>query len=147
MREQATDSISSHPATEVIVPWWGHISLLWLLFVPLCVAIYTLLLPIGPNDFWYHARAGMQIAQTGQIPTVNGFSSSPPHVSPQTPYHFQSWISEWLIYRTLESFGLSGIIIERTLCMALAWAILTWAALRRARRVVQSRVSDDNREV
>lgn len=144
MRGQATDSISSS-TTEVLTPWWGHISLLWLLFVPLCVAIYTLLLPIGPNDFWYHARAGMEIAQTGQIPTINGFSSSPPHVWPQTPYHFQSWISEWLMYRTLESFGLSGIIIERTLCMALAWAILVAAAWRRSARVAAFYIRDDNR--
>lgn len=147
MRGQAIDSNSSDLTTEVTVPWWGHISLLWLMFVPLCVALYTLLLPIGPNDFWYHARAGMEIAQTGRIPTVNGFSSSPPYVSPQTPYHFQSWISEWLIYRTLERFGLSGIIIERAICMALAWILLTSAALRRAARVVQSSNHNDNREV
>ena len=60
---------SSEPSLiPVSIPWWGRISTLWLLFVPLCITIYSLMLPLGPNDFWYHARAGRVIAETGRIP-------------------------------------------------------------------------------
>ena len=44
------------------------------MFTPLCVALYALCLPISPNDFWYHARAGSITATTGHIPTTNLFS-------------------------------------------------------------------------
>ena len=82
--------------------WWGRIDLLWWLFVPLCVLWYALLLPMGPNDLWYHARAGREIVALGHIPSVNTFSDSPPWVTPQTPYFFQSWLSDWLLFQILQ---------------------------------------------
>jgi hypothetical protein len=100
--------------------------------------LYSLLLPIGPNDFWYHARAGRAIGETGQIPTTNLFTTNPPWVSPQTPFHYQSWIAEWLIYQTLKWGGLSGIVIQRSLCLVIAWIFITWAAWRRAKRALEN---------
>ena len=133
---------SEHPTPEATeraphaeVAWWGRIGLLWLLFVPLCVAIQTLLLPIGPNDFWYHARAGRFIVENGLVPTHNLFTDSPPWVSPQTPFHFQSWIAEAAMFLLLRAGGLSAVIWARTFCLALAFAIVAAAAWQRARVV------------
>lgn len=129
------DDISRKLAT---VPWWGRISLLWLMFMPLCVAIYSLCLPISPNDFWYHARAGSITATTGHIPTQNLFSTGVPL---DTPYFNQGWIAHWAFYKILESGGLDWIAVFRSACMALAYALITWAAFRRARRVAHAQLS------
>ena len=119
-------------------PWWGRISLLWLMFAPLCVAIYSLCLPISPNDFWYHARAGSITATTGHFSTTNLFSSGVPL---DKPYYNQGWIAHWAFYKILERGGLAWIALFRGVCMALAYALISVAALRRARRVAQSHLS------
>lgn len=107
-------------------------STLWLLFVPVCAAIYTLLLPIAPNDFWYHVRAGAEIATTGHIPTTALFTTSVP---PNTAYFYQSWLSELALFKILQSSGLVGIIIFRTLCLTATFALLQWASWRRMQRI------------
>ncbi|HEY0076912.1 MAG TPA: hypothetical protein VGB77_22700 [Abditibacteriaceae bacterium] len=129
------DDISRKLAT---VPWWGRISLLWLMFMPLCVAIYSLCLPISPNDFWYHARAGSVTATTGHIPTQNLFSTGVPL---DTPYFNQGWIAHWAFYKILGSGGLDWIAVFRSACMAFAYALIAWAAFRRARRVAHAQLS------
>lgn len=136
--EQRAGAAESEFDAESHAPWWGRIGLLWLLFVPLCVAAQTLLLPIGPNDFWYHARAGRFIVEHGLIPTQNLFTDSPPWVSPSTPFHFQSWISEAAFFLLLRSGGLSAIIWARTICLALAFALVAAASWQRARDVSQT---------
>ncbi len=142
MSFRANLSASSEPAKAVSMrlnaPWWGRIGLLWLMFVPLCVAIYSLCLPISPNDFWYHARAGSITANTGHIPTTNLFSTGVPL---DKPYYNQGWIAHWAFYKILEWGGLAWIVVFRSACMALAYALIPVAAMRRARRVAQSRLT------
>lgn len=111
-------------------PWWGSIGLLWLMFVPLCAVLYTLCLPIAPNDFWYHARAGAWIAEHGAVPTADHFSQS----WPNQPYFYQSWLAECVFYQVLKNAGLAGIVVLRTLCVGTAFIVLLAATLRRARR-------------
>ena len=103
--------------------------------MPLCVLWYALLLPMGPNDLWYHARAGREIAALGHIPGVNTFSDSPPWVTPQTPYFFQSWLSDWLLFQILQKWGISGVTIVRALLLGVTWMILLLASLRRIQRI------------
>ncbi len=127
---------SSQPtAAQTEIHWWGRIDLLWWLFVPLCVVWYALLLPMGPNDLWYHARAGREIVALGHIPNINTFSDSPPWVTPQTPYFFQSWLSDWLLFQILRAWGLSGVTIARALLLGATWCILLIASLRRVGRI------------
>lgn len=134
MQSSSQGSISRNLITA---PWWGRISLLWLLFMPLCVAIYSLCLPISPNDFWYHARAGSITATTGHIPTQNLFSTGVPL---NTPYFNQGWIGHWAFYKILEGGGLDWIVIFRSACMGVAYALIAWAAFRRARRVATAQL-------
>ncbi len=113
-------------------PFWGQISFLWLLLVPIICAIYTLLLPIAPNDFWYNVRAGAEIVGSGKIPSTALFTTSLPA---GTPYYYQSWLSQIALFKTLQSGGLSGIILLRTFCLTGAFAILACAAWRRVQRI------------
>lgn len=133
----ASETSPSRPI-RLNAPWWGRISLLWLMFAPLCVAIYALCLSISPNDFWYHARAGSITATTGHIPTTNLFSTGVPL---DKPYYNQGWIAHWVFYKILERGGLAWIAIFRSACMALAYALIALAAMRRARRVAMERLS------
>ncbi len=107
--------------------WWGRIGFLWLLLVPLCVGVQTLLLPIGPNDFWYHARAGRFIVENGFIPRENLFTQSEPWVTRATPFLYQSWIAEILLFVLLRAGSLSAIIWARSACMVLAFGLLALA--------------------
>lgn len=120
------------PENSPSIPFWGRISFLWLLLVPLVCAIYTLLLPIAPNDFWYNVRAGAVIAQTGQIPTTALFTTSLP---PGTPYYYQSWLAQIGLFKTLQMGGLSGIILLRTFCLTAAFIFLVCAAWQRVREI------------
>jgi hypothetical protein len=106
-------------------------STLWLLLVPLCCALYTLLLPIAPNDFWYNARAGAEIA-AGRYPTTALWTTS---VTSNTPYFYQSWIAQWLLFKTLQIGGLSAIVILRTVVLTSSFALIQWAAWRRSARL------------
>jgi hypothetical protein len=123
---------SPSPTSIARIPWWGRLSTLWLLLVPVCTAIYTLLLPIAPNDFWYHVRAGAEIVASGRIPREALFSASVP---PHTPYFYQSWAAEIALFQTLRIGGLAGIVVLRTLILTLSFALLQWCAWRRAQRI------------
>ena len=50
------------------------------------------------------------------------------------PYYYQSWLAEWILFQTLNAFGLGGLQIGRALCLGLAFGFLTLAAYRMARR-------------
>lgn len=140
MSSSPKNQLSFPLASSITAPWWGRISLLWLMFMPLCVILYSLFLPIAPNDFWYHARAGSITATTGHIPTQNLFSTGVPL---DEDYYNQGWIAHWAFYKILESGGLAWIAILRSACMGLAYALITWAAFRRARRVAYAVLTGD----
>ena len=132
---QSKNATSVETSPEPTLRWWGRIDLLWWLFVPLCVLWYALLLSMGPNDLWYHARAGREIVALGHIPSVNTFSNSPPWVTPQTPYFFQSWLSDWLFFRLLQNWGLAGVTIARAALLGTTWGLLLVASQRRIVRI------------
>jgi len=138
------NSLTNSPGATApaAAPWWGRISLLWLMFAPLCVTLYTLFLGIAPNDFWYHARAGMEIVTTGRIPTVALFTAPSAWVPENTPYFYQSWISDVIYYLVLKWWGLGGIIIVRSLCMLVAFVLLTKTVRQRCRALVHQRYPD-----
>jgi hypothetical protein len=123
-------------------PLWGRMSTLWLLLVPCCVAVYSLLLPIAPNDFWYHLRAGAEICATGRIPATALFSSA---ATPGTPYFYQSWIAEVILFQVLKIGGLSAIEILRTACLTLAFLVLLVIAWRRVVRAAAGALQDTTR--
>ncbi len=102
------------------------------MLTPLVVTVYTLLLPIAPNDFWYNARAGAHIAATGSIPVTALFTTSVP---PETPYYYQSWLAQLLLFKALENYGLSGVVILRSVCLLAAFILILFAVWRRVTRI------------
>jgi hypothetical protein len=121
------------------IPWWGKIGLLWLIFVPLCMAIYVLAQPLAPHDFWYHLRAGAWMVNHRGIPQVALFT---PSVPPGTPYFYQSWMSEVLMYLIFKWSGLAGSQVVRAVCFAGSLAGFVAVAQHRAKVLLQSPGND-----
>lgn len=115
--------------SESRIPFWGRIETLWLVAAPLCALLYTLCLPIAPNDFWNQARFGWYIETFRTIPTTNIFAAGVPE---NAPFVYQAWLAQWVLYRVLE-LGLAWVVVFRAVCIALAIGLVTGAAYRRLR--------------
>ncbi|MBV9471012.1 MAG: hypothetical protein JO316_21460 [Abitibacteriaceae bacterium] len=124
-------------------PWWGRISLLWLMCVPIIVAMYSLCIGIVPHDFWWHARAGGIVATTGQVPNLNIFTTVPEAgVTPHTLYVYQSWIAEFLFYETMYHGGLAWIIVLRSFCIVAAFVLITGVSYARALNIARTLIEN-----
>ncbi|MEO6908602.1 MAG: hypothetical protein ABI210_12005 [Abditibacteriaceae bacterium] len=117
-------------STEDTCPWWGKIGFIWLILIPLAMTIYVLAQPLAPNDFWYHLRAGEWMVTHRSFLRVAMFT---PSVPAGTPYFYQSWIAEIVMYLTAKWTGLAGSQILRAICFTSAIAIFIAAAQRRAK--------------
>ena len=122
---QDDKSLRAAPANP-LPPLWGRMETLWLLVAPLCALLYTLCLPLAPNDLWYHVRAGELIAR-GAIPTQNLMSSA---IALDAPYYYQSWLAELVLFVTLKIGGLSGLVLVRSFFVAGAFLAVTAATFR-----------------
>lgn len=90
-------------------------------------------LPLAPWDFWWHAAVGREIVTTGRIPQIDHFS----YTAAGRPYHYQSWLSEVLLYAVLSVGGPAGAIWLRVGLLLLLFIILlrvsAWASGGRLR--------------
>jgi hypothetical protein len=86
--------------------------------------------PLAPNDLWYHLRAGAWMLQHHSFPRVAMFT---PSVPAGTPYFYQSWLAEIVMYLTLKWSSLAGSQILRAICFTSAIAIFIASAGRRAK--------------
>ncbi len=128
---QKTSVSSSESLPDAALPpFWGRLETLWLLMAPLCALLYTLCLPLAPNDLWYHVRAGELIAR-GAIPTQNLMSNG---IALDTPYYYQSWLAELGLFWTLKLGGLSGLAILRAACVTGALGLVAVASFRQMLR-------------
>ena len=82
----------------------GHLTLgdLWLLLPVLGIMAWLAPMPIGPEDFWWHLRTGQIIAQTGQIPSTDLFTSSRAGL----PWTNQAWLAQLAFYLLYRAGGL-----------------------------------------
>lgn len=117
---------SASLSSASLPPFWGRMETLWLWMAPLCALLYTLCLPLAPNDLWYHVRAGELISR-GAIPTQNLMSSA---VAQGAPYYYQSWLSELALFRMLQIGGLSGLVLLRAFCVTGALALVATGTFR-----------------
>ncbi|MBM2811039.1 MAG: hypothetical protein HW416_1798 [Chloroflexi bacterium] len=60
------------------------------------IVYLTAIMPIPPNDLWWHLRVGQIISEEARIPTTNLFSWSIP---PDTPFVWNAWLAEWLLFQ------------------------------------------------
>jgi hypothetical protein len=101
------------------------------LYVLLALSTTTVaisLIPVPPNDLWWHLRVGQLIAEEGIIPHTNLFAWSVPR---DTPFVYAAWLGDRLYYEIFAHGGTSLVIFTRNL---LALATLSLVGLEAQRR-------------
>lgn len=103
-------------------PRFPSIEHVWVALLLASVVAAAGLLPLAPWDFWWHAAVGREIVVTGQIPTTDTFS----YTAVGRPYHYQSWLSEIILYAALALGGPAGAIWLRVGVLLFAFGLLLW---------------------
>jgi hypothetical protein len=103
------------------------IDVLWVLVILVGFLFYTSLIPLPPNDFWWHLRIGETIYSTHTIPTTNSYAWTLPG---DQPFFYAAWLGELLFYWLYHLGGLALNIFMRTLLVGLSF----WLVAGEARR-------------
>ena len=101
---------------------------LWPLVVLAGLGFYTSLVPLPPNDFWWHLKIGELISTTGSIPTTNIFAWTLPVTQPFT---YGAWLGEYLFYQLYLLGGVELLLCTRTVLLVLTLALVGYEARRR----------------
>ena len=105
------------------------VDVLWL-FVILAGALFiTSLIPLVPNDFWWHLKIGEWIFTHRTIPTTNMFAWTLPA---DTPYYYGTWLGELLLFLIYRLGRLELTIFTRTLLFGVTLWLLGYEARRRS---------------
>lgn len=107
---------------------WGlYLDQLWPLIVLAGLAFYISLVPLPPNDFWWHLRIGERIFTTGVIPTTNVYGWTLPA---ETPFVYGAWLGEALLYVLYRWGGVALLLFTRTALAVTTFALMGWEARR-----------------
>jgi hypothetical protein len=99
----------------------------WWLLPPCLAAMWALLMPVDPADFWHHAALGRWIAQERALPTVDTFSFT----QAGQPYYYQAWLGGLLLYFALAAGGVQLVILlHAAVLVASTTLLLRWTASR-----------------
>lgn len=101
---------------------------LWALAALTLISGFVALVPTVPNDFWWHLAVGRIIAREG-LPYTNLFAWSLPT---DTPYIYQSWLSEWLFYVLYAIGGFPLVVFIRNLLFTMTFGLCGYDAYRRS---------------
>lgn len=88
------------------------IDILWLFVVLAGALFFTSLIPLAPNDYWWHLKIGEWIYTHRSIPTTNMFAWT---LSPDAPYYYGTWLGELLLYLVHRAGGIQAALFTRTL--------------------------------
>jgi hypothetical protein len=104
------------------------IDLLWLAVVLAAFGVLVSLVPLPPNDFWWHLKIGTLILDERRIPATNMFGWTLP---PDAPFTYGAWLGEALLALLYRAGGLSLPTFARNLLALVAFALIGWEARRR----------------
>jgi hypothetical protein len=102
---------------------------LWVLIILAGFLFFTSLVPLPPNDYWWHLRIGEVVSTEHVIPTTNQYGWTIPS---NQPFFYAAWLGEWLLYTLHRSGGLALNIFARTALVGLAFWIVAVEARRRS---------------
>src|SRR5512139_3351569 len=104
------------------------LDILWVLVILSGFLFFTSLIPLPPNDFWWHLKIGEYIYTNHSIPNTNMFAWSLPA---EQPFYYAAWLAEYLLYVLYRLGGLALIIFLRTILIGVAvWLVATEAHRR-----------------
>ncbi|MFN3929292.1 MAG: hypothetical protein ACK4OK_06630, partial [Thermoflexus sp.] len=102
---------------------------IWFVIVLAAVGFFVSLVPLPPNDFWWHLKIGELIVREGRIPSTNMFGWTLP---PDTPFTYGAWLGEALLYLLYRAGGLPLVMFARNLMALLAFGLIGLEARRRS---------------
>ncbi len=98
---------------------------LWLVVVLAGLGFYLSLVPLPPNDFWWHLKIGELIYTQRAIPTTQMFAWTLP---PDAPFVYGAWLGEILLYLLYRLGGLNLVTFARNGLILLAFWLTGQAA-------------------
>jgi hypothetical protein len=102
---------------------------LWIVVVLGLTWFFISILPLPPNDLWWHLAAGRIMINEGQLLTENRFAYTVPT---DAPYIYQMWLSELILYGSWRLGDVPALTLLRTVVIVLSYGLVAWCAARRA---------------
>jgi hypothetical protein len=104
------------------------IDVLWVLVVLSGFLFFVSLIPLPPNDFWWHLKIGEYIYTNHAIPSSNIYAWTLPV---DQPFYYAAWLAEFLFYILYRLGNIELIIAMRTVLIGIAvWLIAIEARQR-----------------
>ncbi len=102
---------------------------LWPAVVLVGMGFLVSLIPLPPNDFWWHLKIGEIIYTTHTIPNTNMFAWTLPA---DAPFTYGAWLGELLLYLLYRMGGLPLVTFARNLLVLLAFWLVGQTARERS---------------
>ncbi len=102
---------------------------LWLITTTALVWMFVSLLPLPPHDLWWHIAAGRTMIEQGALMHTNEWSYAVPR---DTPYVYQSWLSELILYGLWRVGDIPLLVLTRSVVITSSFGLVAWYAWRRA---------------
>jgi hypothetical protein len=93
---------------------------LYLGLILLVILSIAFLLPVEPNDYWWHVRIGQETLQTGSVPDIDTLS----YTQFGKPVNYFSWLSEIIFALVDHAGGLPLTVLIRGSIICLGYAII-----------------------
>ena len=109
---------------------------LWPAVVLAGVGFLVSLIPLPPNDFWWHLKIGEIIYTTRTIPNTNMFAWTLPA---DAPFTYGAWLGELLLYVLYRWGGLALVTFARNLLVIASFWMVGWTARERVAQAASLR--------
>ncbi len=106
------------------------LDILWILVILAGFLFFTSLIPLPPNDFWWHLKIGEYIYTNHNILTTNMFAWTLPS---DQPFFYAAWLAELLFYILYRLGNIDLIITVRTILIGVTLWLVAAEAHRRSR--------------
>ncbi|NJN66210.1 MAG: hypothetical protein HC884_05605 [Chloroflexaceae bacterium] len=104
---------------------------LWVVTVLVFVWWLISVLPLPPNDLWWHMAAGRAMVEEGRWIQTNRWAYTLPL---DASYVYQSWLSELTLYGLWRLGDVPMLTLARTVAITGSYGLITWHAWRRSGR-------------
>jgi len=105
------------------------LDIIWFLVILAGFLFFTSLIPLPPNDFWWHLKIGEYIFTNHSIPTSNMYAWTLPS---DYPFFYAAWLAELSFYILHRLGGLALITTIRTILVAITIWLIASEAHRRS---------------
>ena len=92
------------------------------------LALLITLIPVYPNDLWWHMRSGEEIVHRGRIPTVDTYSFT----GYGREFVYSGWASQALMYLFHQLGGASLLVLARNVLVVGAYILVLVGAAKRS---------------